>query len=247
MFRRRSPVPLALIGLVLLALVSPPAWVVVLAATLRTTCNDNTGPPFSCTLSGLSAGDLIVGTIRTRDGETPATFETDLSGALTLAVQRGNGVGDYTAIYYDMNASAGDNVVTATFSGGAIGGIMAYAFAGIRTSGALDQTNNAANASGVSHNSGSITTTGAGVIVQHFAFSADHGPTVSDTGFTLNTASVANAVAGYKLSGSTETTNGAVTTTNSVTSNSTIANFLDVAAGATCTGGILTLGAGKAC
>lgn len=218
-------------------------------ATLVASCTASAaGNPATCacTLTGVGAGNTIAYAVRERDGGAPATVASDLSGSLASAVARGAGVGDYVAIWYVANATAGDNVVTGTWSAGAIGACYVYALGGVKTSGVLDQTANNANASGTAHVTSSITTTGAGAVLAAYAFSGDPTSVTDNTGAVYTVAYTLDKVATSRvLSIASGSTSSAVTTGASTSSNAVIANFLDAAAGTTCTGQFSLLGVGN--
>lgn len=205
------------------------------SSTLTLAGNPATGSTGA--LTGTAAGDLITLVFRERDGGVPSSISDTVNGSwdLTnnLAVRRGNGVGDHTAIYYFWNSGAGNPVVTVSFGGAAIGSAYVDVWSGAQTTSAvLDQVNSIANPSGMSHSHGSITTTTNGLILTSLACGADPSGWTPDTGFTARQTLDKN-ISDFKITTSTETTTATGTSGASITSNGAIASFKEASGGGT--------------
>jgi hypothetical protein len=183
-----------------------------------------------------SAGDLVVVLVGERDYTGVSGVSGSVNGAYTQAgTAVAEGAGETRAeIWYFENSGAGTETITVTFNGSTRAGINASRWTGAATSSALEDNGGATNASGTTHNSGSITFTGPGLIIEVGCLSAywgDPDPPESSDGFTLMTTTGAEREAFfYKLS-SGETTDGTFTTNGSVISSVKIASFIEAGGG----------------
>lgn len=182
------------------------------------------------------AGDLITVLIVARDVVTISSVVGSLNGAYTAAgaLQTTPASNDRAAIYYFENSSGGSETVTVTFSANVRGSINVARWTGAATSGALDQNNGQSNnpATTTPHH-GSITTTGAGLIVTSMAAGGDIGtPTQSGfTGLTRGSLYVRDWY-GYRIVTGSTTEDGDLTGANSVVAAGKIASFLEAGGGA---------------
>jgi hypothetical protein len=177
-----------------------------------------------------TAGSLLVATIVCRDGTDITGVSDTVNGAWSVALKTGASSGRRAAIYYRMNSGAGSLTVTVTLAASETALSFAVSeWSGIATTSALDQSNEATNFGATSHSHGSITTTGAGVIITSAGLNSNLTETVAG-GFTeINNGS--RAWAQYKISSGVETTTGAFTTAGSGDSTTVIANFLNASGG----------------
>lgn len=187
------------------------------------------GTTASCVLEGLAVGDVITVLLRERDGAVPSSVTSSLDGALTNRVNNDNAGDAFVRTYTLLVATAGDHTITVTFGGNSVFGFYADAWSGL-ASAVPSVSNTADNASGTSHSNGSVTTTGAGLILTMTGVLADASPYTAASGFTLSSSGY-RSVRQYKLSGSAETTTGTLTSTGSVTSAGIALFFEDAAAG----------------
>ena len=182
-------------------------------------------------LNGITAGSLIVVCMHCRSTGGCVSVSGTLNGSYTQAVASAA----ENAVFYFMNSASGNESLTLTFSGGPTANYgEAFEFTGIATTGALDQTNSNTNASGTSHSCGSITTTGAGVIVASAETGGAVNKTPDDAGFTkiaYTPADASRPYSAYKISSGAETNTGSFTTNAATASYAAIANFLDVGGG----------------
>lgn len=178
----------------------------------------------------LSTGDLAIVLVSSRDGgNTIDSVVGDVNGAYTRVGTdqydtSGNG---RVSCWRFENCASGSEIVTVTFSATSRAAVNFSRWTGAATASALDQTNAQNNASGTAHNCGSITTTGAGLIVTVYAFGGDEGAT-TQTGFTALTAAAGGYARenwGYKIIASSESNTGSLTSTNSLASAAKIASF----------------------
>jgi len=181
----------------------------------------------------LSAGDLVVVCVGTRDGVTIDSCVGSLNGAYTLVdptiVNTNNS--NKSAIFFFENSASGSETVTVTLSAAGRAGVNISNWTGAATSGAADQDDgNFITSAATSHTSGSITTTGAGLIIVHAVIGGASG------GFTFTdfTALTSPDSARYNpfyriVTGSTEET-GDYSTVNSVLSTNKMASFNEAAA-----------------
>lgn len=200
------------------------------SASLRTQAVNTPGASTTHTVNiTLVAGDHVVVSVALRTDATISSVAGSTNGAFAQAGTHQTDTTTRSAIYYFENATGGAETITVTTGASVVAYVNVSAWTGIRTSGSLDQNNGASNASGTSHSHGSITTTGAGVIVTASAQSGVAAETVS-SGFTALTNAAARDYFQYKISASPETTTATYTTDASVATTGKIANFLDVAA-----------------
>lgn len=181
----------------------------------------------------LSAGDLVVCCVTLRDNRTITSVTGTVNATYTqigTEVSNSND-GSKSALFYFENSAAGSETVTLTLDTAGRAGLNVSRWTGAATSGALDQNDGAAiTSTGTSHNSGSITTTGAGLI----AVAAYTGGTTGGTTFTDFTALTSPDGARYNpfyriVTGSTAET-GDYSTVNSVISTNKMASFNEAAA-----------------
>ena len=180
----------------------------------------------------LNAGELAVLCIAARDTAVISSVVGSANGAYTPAgsVQTNGAV--VSAIYYFENSGAGTETVTVTTNANSRMALNLSSWTDAATASALDQVNGANGASGTAHNPGSITTTGAGVIITAYSFSTDEGA-FTQTGFTALTAVAAFARDnfGYRIVTGSTTDDGDITITNAATSAARIASFNEPASG----------------
>jgi len=201
-------------------------------ATLRTstTLAQAFGTTASGTLASLVVGDLVTLSLRERDGVTPSSVVSDLDGALTFRQERGSGAGEHIRLYDLIVATAGSHVITVTYGGNSVFSGYLDAWISATSWTAFDQTNDAANSSVTTYTCGSITTTGAGVIVVGAVFASGIDTSVAGAGFT-SAATLDRHLRQYKLSTGAETTDGPFTTATANTANAAIMNYIEAADG----------------
>lgn len=181
----------------------------------------------------LSAGDLVVCCVTLRDNRTITSVTGTVNATYTqigTEVSNSND-GSKSALFYFENSAAGSETVTLTLDTAGRAGLNVSRWTGAATSGALDQNDGAAiTSAGTSHNSGSITTTGAGLIA---VAAYTGGPTggITFTDFTaLTSPDGARHNPFYRIvTGSTAET-GDYSTVNSVMSTNKMASFNEAAA-----------------
>lgn len=185
----------------------------------------------SCALAGVVAGDVITVRLRERDGNTPSSVSSDLDGALALIANNDN-AGDYWSKVYSLVAvTGGTHTISVTFSGNSVFGFIADAWIGLSSASPSVGPVTADNASGTSHSNGSITTTGAGLILSLTGLQGDATPYTAASGFTLDSIPY-RSFGQHKLSTSAETTTATATTTSSVASAGINLFFADASGGA---------------
>lgn len=153
-------------------------------------------------------------------------------------------------IAYFINSGAAALTPTASWTTSSLSAYhhAVYRPTGTVTADQFNEINN--NTNTTSHSHGSITSTGQGLIVTASRQSTDGGVETVATGFTAaSNNQLPDSVYDYyqyKITTTGETTTATYTTTNSIKSLGAIASFLDSGGGgATCTGGLTLLGAGK--
>lgn len=176
----------------------------------------------------LTAGDLVVLCVSERNysavSSVTGTVNATYSTARTMNQDPDGGTG--AGIYYFENSAGGSETITLTTAGSITTYMNVARFTGAKTSGALDQSNEADNVSATAHVHGSITTTGASVICTAMCFggSATATPPGDFTQFTEANARSCNM---YKISTGAETNNPSTSTVQTLSSGGAIANFLE--------------------
>lgn len=183
------------------------------------------------TTIAVAAGDLMTLTLRERDGGVPTVVSSSLDGAFTFVLARGNGVGDQIRLYYLVALTTGTHTITVTFGGNSVFDGHVDAWRSTGTWGVVDQSNSAANAATTSWSSGSITSTGGGVIVQGAAGAALFDTPVAGAGYTL--ATIDKHVRQYKLTAVGETTTAPFTIAVANSGNAAVMSFVETLGGAT--------------
>lgn len=180
----------------------------------------------------LSAGDLAVVLISARDDQAISSVVGDVNGEYTVAgtVNHQAATGQRSAIYHFQNCASGTETVTVTWAGTVRASINFSRWTGAATTGALDQTNELDNVATTTPNHGSITTTGAGLIVTAYSPSGDPGAT-TQTGFTALTRgpSFVRDWYGYRIVTGSTTEDGDLSTTNTLSGPGNIASFNEAA------------------
>lgn len=178
----------------------------------------------TATLS-VSAGDLLVACIARDDGVAISSVAGATNGAFTAAVNVG---GRAAAIYYLIAGSTVTNEVFTVTTGEATTlSVNISRWSGAKASGVLDQVNSTTNASSTTgHDHGSITTTGAGLIVTSLGTYAGVAE-VGHASFTALTNTGYRDYFQYWITSGAETTNGElVSVTPAAASDGAIASFL---------------------
>lgn len=180
----------------------------------------------------VQAGDLIVVTLRERDGSTMAVSDS-LNGAYSVARNAPVTV-VRIAIYYFRNSAAG--TINMTVTGGTVRDYTVSVWRGMQTgAGVLDATNGVTNSATTSQTHGSVTPSASALVITAFGGGAHDGVT-PHSGFTaLN---VGPSAAGgtdrryyaYKLA-HTGAVNPTHTSTSAITADAAVATFLEAAGG----------------
>lgn len=202
-----------------------------MAALRSQTTGDETGNASGVTLV---AGDLVVVTLRERDGSTMAVSDS-INGSYTLAVNAPLTVGR-CGIYYFRNSGAG--TATFTVTGGTVRDYVVSVWSGMQTGvGTFDTSGSVTSAAGTSHaHAGSnITPSASAVVITAWAGTGDHGGVTPHTGFFILNASatgggVARQYYAYKLA-HTGAINPTHTSVNSITTDGAVAAFLESGGG----------------
>lgn len=191
----------------------------------------------------LEAGDLVVVGIGSRDGATAVSSVHDsVNGAgspYTEVLQRywvANGI--RAALYFFQNSAAGSATITVTHGSAARCGFNVSRWTGAHLTSALDQSNGADNTSTTGpHSHGSITTTGAGLMVTA-SQQGTSGSVETPNAFTALTASgSAREYLQYLIVTGSTTDDGDYSTDVSVTSTGVIASFNQASGGSPITDG----------
>lgn len=215
--------------LIALVLALWPALASAQPLTFRTEANcTGSGTTCTITLTGVTAGDLVVVGARERDGNSITGCSGSSSGAYTAHPNNSANSG----IFYKIGASA-DGTVTCTW--GATITLTAHAVAVVfNPNGAtvtLDQTASATNTTTTSHSAGSITTTGSGVIVSQHQVDSNPTSMTGTSGFTGTTEATDRQLVQYKITTTGETTTSTITTGASVSGEGHNVSFRDGAGG----------------
>lgn len=176
----------------------------------------------------LSAGDLVIVSCGTRDNVTLDSVTGTVNATYTLVdpVVLNSNNSNRSGIFYFQNSAAGTETVTLTLSAAGRAGVNISRWSGASTTSALDQDDGASTiVSGTSHNAGSITTTGAGLIFSQATVGGASG------GFTFTDFTALTSPDGQRynpfyriVTGSTAET-GDYTTGSSVLTTNKIASF----------------------
>lgn len=188
---------------------------------------------FQISMTGITAGNLVVVTIERRD---TSALISDVDGSLNgqyVQAAATNG----TAIWYKENSASGNETLTIEVASGANQTCYAQIseWSGLAASASLDQSITAANTGNPTSHPAStgITTTGAGVIIGTGALSGANTVTPA-SGFTALTEGSADPnryFAQYKISSGVESTTATFTTSSGQDSQVALANFLDAVGG----------------
>lgn len=185
----------------------------------------------SCSVTVVS-GDRIVVCIYERDGGAISSVTSDIDGALTQDRQRAVTAAQ-SAIYSKSNATGGTHTITVDFGTGRTFDFTVAVFSGQATTGA-DTTNAAGNSATTSHGYGAVTPSASALVITCLGTGSDHGGATVPAGFTaLNVDAGANTNRqsyAYK-EGHTGAVTPTTTTVNSVSSDGTIAAYLESAGG----------------
>ena len=179
----------------------------------------------------LVAGDLIVVTLRERDGSTMAVSDS-VNGAYTRALAAPITVG-VAEIWYFRNSAGGTANFTVT--GGSLRDYNVSVWIGMQTgAGTLDTTNSNTNSATTSHAHGSVTPSASALIVTALTCGT-HGGFTPHSGFTALTAGPSGSGVdrqhyAYKLA-HTGAVNPTHTSGNSITSDACCAAFLESGGG----------------
>jgi hypothetical protein len=142
--------------------------------------------------------------------------------------------GNYAELWYFEGSDAGSATVTVTFSATSRAGINASRWTGADDSSALDQNSENDNTSATAHTAGSITTTGAGLMIASYQTTGNPGTRTYDTwtALTGNDAQGYDRSAyGYRIVTEAVTDDADMTTENSADSAGKIVSFNEAAAG----------------
>jgi hypothetical protein len=186
-----------------------------------------------------SSGDLVVVCTASRDNVAVTSVGDSVNGAASYTRAGAAGydasTGWYAEIWYFENSGSGAATITVTWASGVRAGINAQRWTGAATSSALDQNNENTNASGTSHPHGSITTTGAGLMITSLNTAGgftSHTPEGTFTALTGNGAQGYDRSAyAYRIVTGSTTDENTHTTGSAVTSQGKIASFNEPAAG----------------
>jgi len=180
-------------------------------------------------LTGVLANDLIVSLIRDRDAQTLDNVDDDVNTAHTPGPST---TGDSHALSaYKINSGAGDPDVVVTFLGACVMSFNTSVWIPDGTI-TLEDDNASANASGTSHPCGSVTLSGAGLIIAGFLLNVGAAGTLTPpAGFTALTDDGSGRSKYYYKISSGETVNPTLGTTDPVLSDCVVMAFLDSPAG----------------
>lgn len=239
----------------LLTLAAAPTWAQSLVGQNSTGCTS--GSETTCQSSSgiaVSAGDLLIGLASIRSGDVSATLSASdaTNGAWTCPA--GTTILDTTGstsvgICYFL--SSGAATIQPTFAAGVTVHSIYWSFTAWTGAGtwSFDQGNETTNGSGTSHSHGSITTTGAGVIVTV----AGQNPSLTDetpnASFTALTSLNLREYWQYWITSGAQTTTGTYTSVTSHTSSAAIAGIKFTASGGGSAGcrQLTLLGVGGTC
>jgi len=192
---------------------------------------------FASAATTFSGGELAVLCCGSRDGDyslTGVAGDGNNSTGWALAGTVEDGAGTWNLeIWYKANCAASTNeVITASLSGTTRSYLNLSRWSGAALTSALDQTDGTNSAGGLTtHPFGSITTTGAGLIIAAL-YHDGSSVTAATTDYTaLSKITDGRLFAQYKISTGAETAAPTVDTGSSTYSSGKIVNFLEAAAG----------------
>lgn len=186
-----------------------------------------------------SAGDLVVVCVACRDNVAVSSVGDSVNGAASYtragAAQQDVGDGTIAELWYFQNSGAGAATVTVTFAATARAGVNGSRWTGAATSSALDQNSGNNNGPTVTaHTAGSITTTGAGLMIASYQTTASPGTRTFGTwtALTSNDAqSYDRSCYGYRIVTGATTDDAGMTSGNGSDSSGKIASFNEASAG----------------
>lgn len=187
----------------------------------------------------LSTGDLVVVCVACRDNVAVSSVGDTVNGAASYtragAAQFDATDGTYSEIWYFENSGAGAATITVTWASAVRAGLNASRWTGAATASALDQNSGNNNGPGVTaHTAGSITTTGAGLMIASYQTTGNPGTRTFGT-WTALTGNDAQgydrSCFGYRIVTGATTDDADMTTGNACDTSGKIASFNEAAAG----------------
>lgn len=208
-----------------------------MAAALVQQANNSEGGvanTIAAALTGAASTNRLIMCITDRDGYAISGITDTVNGAWTLA---GNGISAAAAarraaIYSFPNGGAGNPTATATLAAASPKDASLSEWSGTGT-GAADTSNSATSAAATSHSCGSITPSGASLLIAVLGTSADHGGVTAPAGFTLLTVhgSAQQRCAYAYKTGHTGAITPSFTTVNAVSSDAVVVAYLEAGGG----------------
>jgi hypothetical protein len=182
------------------------------------------GSSVTRTLPGVTAGSCLTLLVGSQFAEVPTGVSDDVNGAWAAADVVNTDGSTSIRIYAFPNSGAGDVTITIAYTSiSANIHASAQEWSDVQTSSILDQQNSNDTSGVTSHDCGSITTTGATVIVSAAEFNSGETMTPG-AGFTaLNAAG--RFAAQYKISASAETTTAPFSTGTTTNASCAVAAY----------------------
>lgn len=216
--------------LLLLILATSSAWAAIAHVQSRGdgVCGGACGSTVEAYASDNSAGGLLVACMVLDPAQTVSTVADSQGNSWQRAVQIAAGGGGTVDVWYAMDAAAGANTVTATYSASAsYAALMIHEYSGAATSGALDvvasqnQTNPGTGANAVSSSANTTTVDGA-LIFGCTGEGAGTGTLSAGTSFTLRVNVFTDSPSEDRIQTTAGSVSATFTTTDATSLHSTV-------------------------